>query len=32
VFHPWSAAGLDKPRKAAAKGPWDWICLARRAA
>ncbi len=32
VFQPWSFAGLDKPRAAAVKSPWDWICLARRAA
>jgi len=30
VFSPWSGEGLDKPRAAGAKGPWDWLCLAEK--
>lgn len=30
VFSPWSGEGLDRPRPSNTKGPWDWICLARK--
>jgi 2-polyprenyl-3-methyl-5-hydroxy-6-metoxy-1,4-benzoquinol methylase len=32
VYSPWSREGLRKPRNPAFKSPWDWICLAKRAA
>ena len=31
IYYPWAKEGMRKPR-AAASNPWDWVCLARRAA
>ena len=31
IYYPWAKEGLRKPR-AATSNPWDWVCLARRAA
>jgi hypothetical protein len=31
VPYAWAAEGMRKPRSAT-KGPWDWICLAKRVA
>lgn len=30
VYSSWSGEGFDKPPPGDARGPWDWICLARR--
>ena len=32
VYCPWSEEGMRKPRTSAAPYPWDWACLAQRAA
>jgi SAM-dependent methyltransferase len=32
VYCPWSEEGMKKPRASAAPYPWDWACLAQRAA
>jgi cyclopropane fatty-acyl-phospholipid synthase-like methyltransferase len=30
IYYPWAKEGMRKPRFHPGKGPWDWICLARR--
>ena len=30
IYYPWAKEGMRKPRFYAGKGPWDWVCLARR--
>ncbi|MDE1938893.1 MAG: methyltransferase domain-containing protein [Alphaproteobacteria bacterium] len=30
IYYPWSKEGMRKPRSGGGKGPWDWVCLARR--
>jgi len=32
VYCPWSEEGMRKPRASSAPYPWDWACLAQRAA
>jgi SAM-dependent methyltransferase len=32
AYYPWSEDGLSKPRGSGGKNPWDWACLAQRAA
>lgn len=31
IYTSWATEGLDRPRSGNFRGPWDWICLARKA-